>query len=236
MFDSDMFLIPCPFARSRPSGITVYIRLCSKPKYYTHMASAFDVKELELQKLKSCNAQKTQPNDYLNPDIFITLFPRSPFISKDNVSLLHAKKYTASDFWLLTQPLPHAKPYWFWKALPQVGKIITGSLQARKSTAIMSTLCQPCEILSVPSIRSCRNCSPLRQGSDQCLSNKPEVTQLLKICCSSRIFSVVLVAFSFLTVAEWPFSSFFISVLVCFVQYMPTSDNLPWFLTAQTAH
>ena len=94
MFDSDMFLIPCPFTRSRPWGITVYIQLCSKPKYYAHVASAFNTKESELQKLKSCNAQKTQLNNYLNPDIFITLFPQSPFISKDNVPLLPVKKKT----------------------------------------------------------------------------------------------------------------------------------------------
>ena len=92
MFDSDTFSIPHPIARSRPLGITVYIQLCSKPKYYTHVASAFNTKESELQKPKSCDAQKTQPNSYLDPDIFITLFPWRPFISKDYAPPLHVNK------------------------------------------------------------------------------------------------------------------------------------------------
>ena len=56
------------------------------------------------------------------------------------------------------------KPYWFWQALPQVGKIITSLLQAQESTAIMSVICQQGEIPSVLSVRSCRNHSPLKQG------------------------------------------------------------------------
>ena len=94
MFDSDTFSIPCPIARSRPSGITVYIQLCSKPKYYAHMASAFNTKESELWNPKSCNAPKTQPNGYLNPDIFITLFPWRPVISEDYAPPLHVNKKT----------------------------------------------------------------------------------------------------------------------------------------------
>ena len=73
------------------------------------MASAFDTKESELQNLKSCNAQKTQPNGYLDPDIF--LFPQRPFISKDYVPPLHVNKKThnlrlsaSSDQYLSNEP------------------------------------------------------------------------------------------------------------------------------------
>ena len=141
------------------------------------MASAFDTKELELQNMKSCNAQKTQPKSYLDPDIFITLFLRRPFISEDYTPPLHINNLTTSDFWLLTYPLPLAKSYWFRQALPQVSKIVTGSLQAWKFTAITSILAQPCGIPSVLSVRSYRDCSPLRQGGSQYLSSKPELTQ-----------------------------------------------------------
>ena len=78
-FDSDMFLISHPFARLRPSGITVYIQLCSKPKHFTHMASTFNTRELELQKLKLGNTQKTQPNNYLNLDIIHYSIPSKSF-------------------------------------------------------------------------------------------------------------------------------------------------------------
>ena len=56
------------------------------------MASAFNMKELELQNPKLCNAQKTQLNGYLDPDVFVTLFPRRPFISEDYTPLLHIKQ------------------------------------------------------------------------------------------------------------------------------------------------
>ena len=66
----------------------------------------------------------------------------------------------------------------------------------------MSILCQLCGIPKVPSIRSYRDCTPLRQDGDQYLSNEPELTQHLKVCCSSKIFSIVSAVFSFLTVAK----------------------------------
>ena len=100
-----------------------------------------------------------------------------------------------------------AKPYWFWQALPQVSKIITSSLQAWKFTAIISILAQLCGS-SMPSIRSYRDCSPLRQGGGQYSSTEPELTQRLKVCYSSKNFSIISAVFLFLTVAEWLFLHF----------------------------
>ena len=167
------------------------------------------MKELELQDQKMCNAQKTQPNSYLDPDIFVTLFPRRPFISEDYIPLLYVNKLTTSDFWLLTQPLPHAESCWFQQALPQVGKIVTGSLQAQKFMVIMSILAQLCGIPSVLSIRSYRDCSPLRQGGGQYSSSEPELTQCLKVCDCSKNFQYCFSCLFISHCGRLAFSSFF---------------------------
>ena len=177
------------------------------------------MKELELQEPKLCNAQKTQLNSYLDPDISVTLFPRRPFISEDYTPPLYINKLTTPDFRLLTQPLPCVKSCWFRQALPQVSKIVTGSLQAQKFTVITSILAQLCGFPSILSIRSYRDCSPLRQGGGQYSSSKPELTQHLKVCYSSKKFQYHFSCLFISHCGQMAFSSFFISALVCSSQY-----------------